>query len=180
MKKLDVPGVGLAFVEDGRVVWEGGLGVKELGKPDAVDAETLFMAASNTKGMTTLLLAKLVDEGKVRAILSIPDGFERDLTLKRPVTVQVVIDGAYRAPPQDIVDKVTALRQVADAHKVPLGAAALQFALAHPVICSVLTGPKSVAELNGIIDWWNTPIPSGFWRDLADKKLVADGTPLPQ
>ena len=89
-------------------------------------------------------------------------------------------NGAYRAPPQDIVDKVTALRQVADAHKVPLGAAALQFALAHPVICSVLTGPKSVAELNGIIDWWNTPIPSRFWRDLADKKLVADGTPLPQ
>ena len=38
-------------------------------------------------------LARLVDEGKVRAILSIPAGFERDLTLKRPVTVQVVIDG---------------------------------------------------------------------------------------
>ncbi len=38
-------------------------------------------------------LARLVDAGKVRAILSIPSGFERDLTLKRPVTVQVVIDG---------------------------------------------------------------------------------------
>ena len=38
-------------------------------------------------------LARLVDAGKVRAILSIPAGFERDLTLKRPVTVQVVIDG---------------------------------------------------------------------------------------
>ena len=38
-------------------------------------------------------LARLVDEGKVRAILSIPADFERDLRLKRPVTVQVVIDG---------------------------------------------------------------------------------------
>lgn len=38
-------------------------------------------------------LARLVDQGKVRAILSIPAGFERDLTLKRPATVQVVIDG---------------------------------------------------------------------------------------
>jgi CubicO group peptidase (beta-lactamase class C family) len=66
MSKLDVPGVGLAFVENGEVVWEGGLGVKELGKPNAVDADTLFMAASNTKGMTTLLLAKLVDEGRVK------------------------------------------------------------------------------------------------------------------
>ena len=38
-------------------------------------------------------LARLVDEGQVRAILSIPSHFERDLRLKRPVTVQVVIDG---------------------------------------------------------------------------------------
>ena len=38
-------------------------------------------------------LARLVDEGKVRAILSIPANFERDLRLKRPVTVQVIIDG---------------------------------------------------------------------------------------
>jgi CubicO group peptidase (beta-lactamase class C family) len=66
MKKLDVPGVGVAFIENGKIVYEGGHGVKELGKPDAVDANTLFMAASNTKGMTTLLLARLVDEGKVK------------------------------------------------------------------------------------------------------------------
>ena len=66
MKKLDIPGVGLAFIDNGKIVYEGGLGVKELGKPDAVDANTLFMAASNTKGMTTLLLATLVDEGKVK------------------------------------------------------------------------------------------------------------------
>jgi CubicO group peptidase (beta-lactamase class C family) len=66
MKKLDVPGVAVAFIDNGRVVYEGGQGVKELGKSDPVDAHTVFMAASNTKGMTTLLLATLVDEGKVR------------------------------------------------------------------------------------------------------------------
>jgi CubicO group peptidase (beta-lactamase class C family) len=66
MKKLDVPGVAVAFIENGKIVYEGGHGVKELGKPDEVDAHTLFMAASNTKGLTTLLLAKLVDEGKVK------------------------------------------------------------------------------------------------------------------
>ena len=48
------------------MVYEGGLGVKELGKPDKVDAHTLFIAASNTKAMTTLLLARLVDEKKLR------------------------------------------------------------------------------------------------------------------
>jgi ABC-2 type transport system permease protein len=38
-------------------------------------------------------LSRLVDEGRVRAILSIPPDFEHDLRLKRPVTVQVVIVG---------------------------------------------------------------------------------------
>ncbi len=66
MKTFDVPGVGLAFLDGGKTVWAGGLGVKELGKPDPVDADTLFIAASNTKALTTLLLAELVDEGKMR------------------------------------------------------------------------------------------------------------------
>lgn len=66
MKKLEVPGAGLALIDQGKVVYEGGIGVKELGKPDPVDANTLFMAASNTKGMTTLLLAKLVDAKKLQ------------------------------------------------------------------------------------------------------------------
>jgi ABC-2 type transport system permease protein len=38
-------------------------------------------------------LDRLVDEGQVRAILSIPSGFDRDLSLRQPVTVQVIIDG---------------------------------------------------------------------------------------
>ena len=33
MKTLDTPGVGLAFLDGGKTVWAGGLGVKELGKP---------------------------------------------------------------------------------------------------------------------------------------------------
>jgi ABC-2 type transport system permease protein len=38
-------------------------------------------------------LDRLVDEGKTRAILSIPAGFDRDVSMGRPVTVQVIIDG---------------------------------------------------------------------------------------
>jgi CubicO group peptidase (beta-lactamase class C family) len=66
MQQLGVPGVGLAFIERGKVVYEGGLGIREVGKPAAVDAHTRFMIASNTKSMATMLLAKAVDEGKLR------------------------------------------------------------------------------------------------------------------
>jgi ABC-2 type transport system permease protein len=36
---------------------------------------------------------RLIDQGDTRAILSIPPGFDRDLSLVRPVTVQLIIDG---------------------------------------------------------------------------------------
>lgn len=66
MSELHVPGVGLALVDRGRVVYAGGLGVRTLGRSQAVDKNTLFMIASNTKGLTTLMLARLVDNGKLR------------------------------------------------------------------------------------------------------------------
>ena len=66
MQKLGIPGASLALVDGGKVVYEAGLGVRELGRPERADENTLFMAASNTKGMTTLLLSELVDEKKLR------------------------------------------------------------------------------------------------------------------
>jgi ABC-2 type transport system permease protein len=36
---------------------------------------------------------RLVDEGIARAILTIPPGFERDIALRQPVDVQVIVDG---------------------------------------------------------------------------------------
>ena len=88
-------------------------------------------------------------------------------------------NGAYQKAPPHIVEKVSKLRALADANGIPLGAAALQFPVAHPGVCSVLTGPKTVAELDGILTWWNTTIPAAFWDGLAEQKLVAPGTPLP-
>jgi len=66
MREFHIPGVGLSLIDQGKVVFEGGIGVKALGKSDPVDADTLFLAASNTKALTTLLLAELVDEKKLR------------------------------------------------------------------------------------------------------------------
>jgi CubicO group peptidase (beta-lactamase class C family) len=64
-KVLGIPGVSLGVVQDGKVVFAGGFGLKELGGTEKPDGDTLFMIASNTKAMTTLLLAKLVDEHRI-------------------------------------------------------------------------------------------------------------------
>ena len=64
MRALGIPGVAIGIVQEGKVVLAEGYGVRQLGRSEKVDAETLFMIGSNTKAMTTLMLAKLVDEKK--------------------------------------------------------------------------------------------------------------------
>src|SRR6201992_2944975 len=77
LKEFSVPGLGIAIVKDGRVVLAKGYGVRELGKPDPVDAETLFAIGSNTKEFTAASVAILVDAGKLhwddRVIDYLPD-----------------------------------------------------------------------------------------------------------
>jgi len=66
MKQLGVPGVAFSLIDHDKIVYAGGLGVREWDKPEPVDADTRFIAASDTKALTTLLLAELVDEKKLR------------------------------------------------------------------------------------------------------------------
>ena len=64
-KKFDVPGIAIAIVKDGQIVYERGFGIREMGKPDKVTPDTMFAIASNTKAFTASALAKLADEGKL-------------------------------------------------------------------------------------------------------------------
>jgi CubicO group peptidase (beta-lactamase class C family) len=60
-----VPGLGIAIVKNGHVVFMKGYGVREIGKPDRVDSETMFPIASVTKSMTAAALGMLKDDGKL-------------------------------------------------------------------------------------------------------------------
>ena len=59
------PGLAIAVVKDGEVVFAKGYGVRRLGSPEAVDDRTLFAIGSTTKAMTAAALGMLVDEGKL-------------------------------------------------------------------------------------------------------------------
>lgn len=65
MRTFDVPGVALSIVQNGRVVYEKGYGVRVAGTRQPVDASTLFAIASNSKAFTAAALGILVDEGKL-------------------------------------------------------------------------------------------------------------------
>jgi CubicO group peptidase (beta-lactamase class C family) len=64
-KALGVPGVSVGIVQGGKVVFADGFGVRDIRGAAKPDGDTLFMVASNTKALTTLMLAKLLDEGKL-------------------------------------------------------------------------------------------------------------------
>ena len=57
-----VPGVSVVLFDKNGTVIEDGFGVRKRGRPEPVTADSLYLIASNTKPLTTLLLAKLVDE----------------------------------------------------------------------------------------------------------------------
>jgi len=61
----NIPGMSVAVVKDGKVLLAKGYGVREMGKPEAVDENTLFAIASNSKAFTTAMLAMLIDEKKL-------------------------------------------------------------------------------------------------------------------
>ncbi|MGV8959532.1 MAG: serine hydrolase [Stenotrophomonas sp.] len=65
-QQFDIPGVAIAIVKDGQVVLERGYGVRELGKPEPVQADTLFAIASNTKAFTATSLNLLAEDGKLK------------------------------------------------------------------------------------------------------------------
>ncbi len=87
-----VPGLALAIVHRDSLVHAAGYGVRELGKPDRVDARTLFAIGSASKAFTAATLATLVDEGKAKwddAVTTHLSGFQlfdpyvtRELTLR--------------------------------------------------------------------------------------------------
>jgi CubicO group peptidase (beta-lactamase class C family) len=77
MARFDVPGMAVAIVENDKVVFAKGFGIANLDTHAAVNKDTLFGIASNTKAFTTAALAKLIDEGKLswddRVIDHIPE-----------------------------------------------------------------------------------------------------------
>lgn len=64
-RQLQVPGVALGVLEHDQVVLAEGHGLRRLGEPARIDADTLFMVGSTTKPLTSLLLATLVDQGRL-------------------------------------------------------------------------------------------------------------------
>ncbi|RUL72751.1 aldo/keto reductase [Dyella choica] len=60
-----------------------------------------------------------------------------------------------------------------------VGAAALQFPLAHPAVASVVCGLRSIAEVDQAAARIQAPIPAAAWHALREAGLLQEGVPTP-
>jgi CubicO group peptidase (beta-lactamase class C family) len=93
MARENVPGISVAVVEDGRIVWARAYGVADSATGSPVTPETLFQAASISKPVAASGALALVDAGV--------------LSLDRPVNEQLT---SWQVPAHDFAEQVTLRR----------------------------------------------------------------------
>jgi D-threo-aldose 1-dehydrogenase len=83
------------------------------------------------------------------------------------------------------VDPATLVRaqriyDVCAAERVDVGAAALQFPLAHPAVAAVVAGLRSVEEVRSAVARLNDKLPASLWAHLREEGLLAPTVTVPQ
>lgn len=127
-----IPGVSIAVVDSGRIVWARGFGLKQAGTADSVTALTLFQAASISKPISATAALHLVDQGKLNL----------DLNVNRYLTSWQVPDNQFTS-----TEKVTLRRLMS--HTAGLGVHGFPgYAVTDsiPSVVEVLNGTKPRAN----------------------------------
>ncbi|MFC0447591.1 aldo/keto reductase [Rhodococcus jostii] len=85
----------------------------------------------------------------------------------------------YQPAPDEVRSRVRAIEKFCERHRVPLAAASIQFAAAHPAVRELLLGARNCDQLRQNAAWLETPIPAEFWDDLRAADLILDEAPTP-
>jgi len=85
----------------------------------------------------------------------------------------------YRPADEKALQRARDIYAICAAEGVDVGAAALQFPLAHPAVVSVIAGMRSPAEVASAIARSREPIPAALWRKLREADLLTVGAPTP-
>lgn len=105
-RELAIPGVAIGVVQGGGTVFAGGFGLRELGRAGQVDADTRFAIGSNTKALTTLMLARLVEQGRLAwdtPVVDVLPGFRiGDAEATQRMQVQHLVCACTGLPRQDM------------------------------------------------------------------------------
>ena len=129
----------------------------------------------------------LLDQSALPELLPLCAKKQISVILGGPYNSGILATGAstqarfnYIEASPEIIQKVRSLEAVCARHSTPLKAAALQFPLAHPAVASVIPGARSAEEIEENFRLLSYPIPTGFWQELRQQKLICDEAPVPE
>jgi D-threo-aldose 1-dehydrogenase len=135
-----------------------------------------FLVAGRYTLLDQEALVELIPECESRGISIIVGGVYNSGILANPTA------GAkfnYASAPPAILEKAQRIQAVCDRHGVPLMAAAIQFPLGNPIVASVLTGTRSVAEIEQNVAMFQVAIPAEMWQELRSEGLLPAEAPAP-
>jgi CubicO group peptidase (beta-lactamase class C family) len=106
LAEAEVPGAAVAVVQNGEVAFLQGFGVREMGHPAPVTADTLLRIGSVTKSFSSMLTATLVDAGRLTwetpLVDLLPDFAVADPTLTARLTVRDAFCACSGLPRRDL------------------------------------------------------------------------------
>ena len=84
----------------------------------------------------------------------------------------------YACVKEEMRKKVQSIEAICEGHDIPLKAAALQFPLAHPLVCSVIPGVLKGSQVVENLEMIKLPIPTEFWIELKQTGLLHPEAPV--
>jgi len=85
----------------------------------------------------------------------------------------------YQDADQSLINRALRIEKICLRHGVPLKAAAMQFAAAHPAVATTLTGARSPTEIEENVAAYSLAISRVMWEDLLAEGLIASSVPVP-
>lgn len=85
----------------------------------------------------------------------------------------------YQPATPEVLEKAQRIEAACARHGVPLGAAALQFPLHHPVVASIIPGANAPEQVRKNLEWLRWEIPTQLWAELKAEGLLHPEAPVP-
>ncbi|SDO88818.1 D-threo-aldose 1-dehydrogenase [Paenibacillus sp. yr247] len=107
---------------------------------------------------------------------------EMGIVVGGPYSSGILAGGAnfeYQKASPEIIAKVEKIKSIASRFGVSVKAAAIHFSLANPVVAAVIPGASRPERIAEDVAALKEVIPSEFWIEMKEQKLVAENAPLP-
>jgi D-threo-aldose 1-dehydrogenase len=85
----------------------------------------------------------------------------------------------YNPADREVLARVSEIEKLCATHDVPIAAVALQFALAHPAVASVVLGASTLKQQAGNVNAATAAIPHQLWDALRENGYLRPDAPTP-